>query len=213
MADFFKAVNSTVKHWYLPLIIGVLFIIFGFYIFTVPLESYIALSAVFAISFVISGVLEIYFSLANRKELEGWGWYLAGGILDLLVGIILWTNPTVSMATLPLFIAFVLMFKSAQGLGFAYDLKNYGVMNWGNIAIWSVLGLIIASVLLLNPVIAGISLVTFTAISFILLGVQLISVSFSLKKVKDYPGKLSSQIRNKIADLKAEYEAEINKQK
>lgn len=211
MADFFKAVNSTVKHWYLPLIIGILFIVFGFYIFTVPLESYIALSAVFAISFVISGVLEIYFSVANRKELEGWGWYLAGGILDLVVGIILWTNPAVSMATLPFFVAFVLLFKSAQGLGFAYDLKNYGVMNWGNIAVWSVLGIILATILLFNPVIAGISIVTFTGVAFILLGIQLISVSFSLKKVKDFPAKLSDGLRKKIADLKAEYETEIKK--
>ena len=211
MADFFKVVNSTVKHWYLPLIIGILFIVFGFYIFTVPLESYIALSAVFAISFVISGVLEIYFSVANRKELEGWGWYLAGGILDLVVGIILWTNPAVSMATLPFFVAFVLLFKSAQGLGFAYDLKNYGVMNWGNIAVWSVLGIILATILLFNPVIAGISIVTFTGVAFILLGIQLISVSFSLKKVKDFPAKLSDGLRKKIADLKAEYETEIKK--
>lgn len=211
MANFFKAVNSTVKHWYLPLIIGILFIVFGFYIFTVPLESYIALSAVFAISFVISGVLEIYFSVANRKELEGWGWYLAGGILDLVVGIILWTNPAVSMATLPFFVAFVLLFKSAQGLGFAYDLKNYGVMNWGNIAVWSVLGIILATILLFNPVIAGISIVTFTGVAFILLGIQLISVSFSLKKVKDFPAKLSDGLRKKIADLKAEYETEIKK--
>ena len=115
------------------------------------------------------------------------------------------------MATLPFFVAFVLLFKSAQGLGFAYDLKNYGVMNWGNIAVWSVLGIILATILLFNPIIAGISIVTFTGVAFILLGIQLISVSFSLKKVKDFPAKLSDGLRKKIADLKAEYETEIKK--
>lgn len=124
MADFFKAVNSTVKHWYLPFILGILFIVLGIYMFTVPTESYVALSAVFAISFLVSGILEIYFSIANNKELEGWGWYLAGGILDFIAGIILWTNPGISMVTLPFFVGFLILFKSIQGLGFAYDIKT-----------------------------------------------------------------------------------------
>ena len=210
MADFFKAVNSTVKHWYLPFILGILFIVLGIYMFTVPTESYVALSAVFAISFLVSGILEIYFSIANNKELEGWGWYLAGGILDFIAGIILWTNPGISMVTLPFFVGFLILFKSIQGLGFAYDIKNYGVMSWGNIAVASVLGIIASVLLLFNPVVAGISIVVFTAVSFIMWGIQLISVSVSLKKVKDYPNKISKELKQRIEDLKKDYESEVN---
>lgn len=41
-----------------------------------PLSSYVALSIVFSISMLISGILEIIFSLSNRKGVPSWGWYL-----------------------------------------------------------------------------------------------------------------------------------------
>lgn len=209
MSTFLKTVTNTVKHWYLPLIIGILFILLGAYIFSVPTESYVALSILFAVSFIVSGILEIVFSLQNSDELEGWGWYLAGGILDLIIGIILSLSPGLSMATLPFFVGFMLLFKSIQGLGVAFDLKHYGVMDWGYIAVTSVLGIIFSFMLVAYPVFAGISIVVFTALSFIFLGIQLISVSISLRKIKNYPNKVSRDLQDKIKALKDEYYQEL----
>lgn len=39
--SFIKTVRNTVNHWYIPLIIGVLFVISSLYIFRTPLESYV----------------------------------------------------------------------------------------------------------------------------------------------------------------------------
>lgn len=211
MSNFLKTVTNTVKHWYIPLILGILFVAFGIYIFTVPIESYIALSILFAVSFVVAGILEIVFSIQNSKSLEGWGWYLAGGILDLGVGIILSIYPGLSMATLPFFVGFVVMFKSIQAIGFAYDMKNYGLLNWGNLAISGVLGLICSFILIAYPVFSGVSIVVFTALSVIFAGIGLISLAFSIKKIKDYPDKISEELKRRIEELKKDYYSEINK--
>lgn len=210
MATFLKTIRNTVKHWYVSAIIGVLFIAFGLYVFTVPVEAYESLVLLFSLSFLISGILDIWFSVENRDELEGWGWYLASGILSLLIGILLFAKPLTAAAVLPVFVGFVLLFRSFQGLGFAFELKNYGVMNWGNLAILSVLGIVFSIILLANPIFTGLSLVVFTALTFIFVGISAIVLSFQLKKLKTFPTKVKKELKDKIEDLKEEYYKVIN---
>ena len=84
MSNFFKTVKNTVKYWYIPLIIGLTFIGTGIYTLVSPLESYVALSIIFSLSFLFSGLAEMVFSVANRDEIDNWGWTLAFGILTFL---------------------------------------------------------------------------------------------------------------------------------
>lgn len=205
MATFFKAIRNTVKYWYVPAIIGILLIILGVYVFTVPLATYMTLVTVFSISFLVSGALEIYFSVQNKDELEGWGWYLTSGIFSLLIGVLLVAKPGVAATALPFFVGFSLLFRSLQGLGFAFELKNYGLINWGNLAIASVLGMVFSFLLIVHPVFTGMSLVIITALSFIFAGIVGVILAFQLKKLKSFPNKVSNEFRKKIEDLKEEY--------
>ena len=202
MAIFFKTIRNTIKHWYVPAIIGALFIVLGGYLFTVPESAYLSLVMLFSISFLASGIMEIFFSVQNKDELDGWGWYLASGIFTLLIGVILITKPVVAATTLPFFIGFSLLFRSFQGLGFAFELKNYGVLRWGNLAIVSVLGIILSFLLIVNPIFAGISLVVMTALSFIFAGIVRIVLAFQLKT---FPERINKELKEKIEHLKEEY--------
>ena len=60
MANLLNTLINSIKHWYVPLILGILFLVFGIYIFTVPLETYVTLSILFSISFITSGLFEIF---------------------------------------------------------------------------------------------------------------------------------------------------------
>lgn len=210
MATFFKTVRQTVKHWYIPAIIGVIFVVFGIYLLTTPLASYEALAFLFSFSFLVSGVLEIWFSVDNRNELEGWGWYLTSGIFLLLAGIFLISVPGMAEITLALFVGFTLLFYSIQGLGFSFDLKNYGIRNWGYLAATSVLGIIVSFILIFNPVVTGVSLVVMTSLAFIFTGLASIVLAFQLKSLKGIPGKVKKELKDKIDDLREEYYKAIN---
>ncbi len=212
MATFFKTIKNTVKYWYVPSIIGAILILLGGYLFTVPEATYLTLTVLFSLSFVVTGALETYFSWSNREELEGWGWYLASGIFSLVLGIILLTRPEAAALSLPFFIGFTLLFRSFQGLGFAFELKNYGVMQWGNLAIASVLGVVLSLLLISHPVFTGMSLVVITSLAFIFSGIAAIVLSFQLKKLKSIPQKINKELKNKIEDLKEEYYKVINDQ-
>ena len=201
MATFLKTIRNTVKYWYVPAIIGILFIILGGYLFSVPEATYFSLVLLFSLSFLFSGILEIWFSIENRAELEGWGWYLASGIFGLLIGMLLIAKPAVAATALPFFVGFSLLFRSFQGLGFAFELKNYGIPKWGNLAILSALGIVFSFLLIANPVFTGMSLVVFTALSFIFAGISAIVLSFQLKRLKILPGKLRKELKEEYYEV------------
>lgn len=204
MTSLLHQFSNSVKHWYLPLIIGVLFILFGIYIFTVPLETYLTLSILFSVSYIVSGLMDIFFSIGNNKTLKGWGWYLVGGIFTFAIGIYLAIYPSISIAVLPFFVGFTMLFRSFQLLGFSFDMKDLKILNWGNAAITSVLGIILSLLLLANPIFTGISLVTITALSFIFVGIASLVLAFNLKKLKDFPDKITPELKSRINAIQDE---------
>ncbi|MGI5975965.1 MAG: HdeD family acid-resistance protein [Paludibacter sp.] len=181
MRQTFKKIEKAIKRWYLMLIVGVVFIVLGIWTIATPLDAYAALSIVFALGFLISGITEVIFSLSNKHQ--NWGWSLALGILSTVVGVLLLLNPAASMVTLPYYIGFTLLFRSISGMVTAYDMKQYGILDWGTLMVTAVLGLILSFILLWNPVFAGINVVIWTAVTFIVLGGYTIYFSFKLRKL------------------------------
>ncbi|WP_177760694.1 HdeD family acid-resistance protein [Flavobacterium sp. I3-2] len=211
MSTFLKTIQKSVKHWYIPAIIGVLLIGVGIYTYSTPIATYATLTIIFSISFLFTGLMELAFAIQNQKNIEGWGWYLMGGIFDTVVGFILLTHPAVSAAMLPIFIGFTLLFRSMQGLGFAFEHKNYGSNNWGGLAFASALGLIFSLLLIFNPIFAEAYLVVLTSLAFVFVGFSTIVLAFQLKKLKNISSKIQGKIQDKIEDLKEEYYDHINK--
>ena len=209
MKTLFQTITRSVKNWYIPLIVGILMIAVGIYVFMVPLATYLTLTLLFCISFIIKGLLNIFFSIRNHKILQGWGWYLVGGLLLLAGGIILSIYPEISIVILPFVVGFTLLFSSFYLLGFSFEMKSLGILNWGYAAILSVIGVIFSFMLIVSPVISGLSLVLLTGVSFIVTGGASIVLSFDLKRLKKIPENLSSELKDKIEAINKELE-EIN---
>lgn len=210
MKNLLSKLQNDVKHWYIPLIIGILFFIFGIYIFSVPLATYITLSIFFSVSFLVSGISDIIFSIGNKNTFSGWGWYLVSGIISTILGFYLISNPAVSMAILPFIVGFTLLFRSAYLLGLAFDNKSNGA-GWGTVAISSILGIILSFLLLSSPLFTGLSLVTLTSLTFIFIGISSAMLAFDLKKLKNAPKKISDELRAKLENLEKEISAELKK--
>ena len=211
MEYLLKSFTKTVKHWYFPLILGVLFIICGLYVFVSPAETYLTLALLFALSFLVWGLSDVFFSIDNRKSLRSWGWYFVGGLVSLLMGFYLLIHPVVSMEVLPFVVGFMLLFRSFELLGFAFEVKEAGVLNWGNLAIASVLGIIVSFVLLAWPVFTGVWLVVLTGLAFIFTGIASIILSLNLKMLKAWGDKLSGDLKDRIEKLNSEIKEALGK--
>lgn len=178
-----KTLQNEVKHWYLPLLSGLLFIGIGIYTFTNPIGSYVALSFLFSMSFLMSGFFEIAFSIINRKEMDNWGWTLIFGLITAVMGILLLMHPEISLTILPLYVGFLMLFRSISAIGYSLELKNYKVKNWGYLIFLGILGIVFSILLIRNPLIAGMTVVIWTGMALITTGIFNLFLSFKLKKI------------------------------
>lgn len=182
METLLKEVERGVKNWYLPLLVGIILVAVGIWCIFTPLTSYLALSIVFAIGFFVSGIFETVFAIANKSE--KWGWSLAIGIMSIILGILLMSNPALSAATLSFYVGFMLLFYSVTGISIASRIKEYYDVGWKTLMVVAILGVILSLIMLFNPGLAGITIVFWTAFAFISMGFFRIYIAFRLRKVK-----------------------------
>ncbi len=189
-----KTGRRIVKNWWLMLVLGIFFLLAGIVAVSYPTPSLVFLTTFFSVSFFVLGIFEIAFSLSNTHT-SSWGWYLAGGILDLLVGIILMYSDIITqMGILAFFIGFWLLFKGASLIGHSFDLKNAGIKNWGWLLTLGILEVLLAFIIVLFPPIGLAALLIWVSISLVFLGVYYIGLSFSLKNVKDDLKNIKDQL-------------------
>lgn len=207
---FLKTLKRTIKHWYIPLLVGLFFVIVSVVVFASPAGSLLALSLLFSLSFLLGGISEIVFSLANKDQLDNWGWSLAFGIITFVVGLLLLLNPAMSIAVLAFYIGFVILFRSISTIGFAMDVKKYGSKNWGGLLVIGIVGTIVSFMLIWNPVFAGMSVVVLVALSFLFAGLFNIFFSFQLRKLHKSSKKISADLKERYDTLMEEIRAELN---
>ncbi len=209
MSTALEQISGAIRNWWILLIFGILFVLAGFWVFRTPAESYVALSMLFAFTFLLSGIGNLIFALSNRDTLEGWGWQLAGGILELLLGIALFSRPAVTMVVLPLFFGFWLMFRGILTIAFSLELRKHEVPNWGWMLTLGIVLAILSFIVLINPLYGASMLVTLTGISLLMIGITNILISLRLRRVKRRLGDLKEHARAKFEALKSDVEAAL----
>lgn len=201
-------VTRLIKYWYIPLILGIILILTGFYTFWQPENAFLALSLLFSFSFMITGLGDMSFALGNRRHLRGWFWFLFIGILSFFAGAYLMGRPELSGRLLPLFIGFILAIRSFYLLGFSLEAKRHGAVNWGMTAFMSVLGILFSILLITDLRFAALSIVFLTGLSFLFTGLAYIMLSLGLKKFKNRTTGISESLKNRILEIEEEIRKE-----
>ena len=119
MKTIFDELKQEVKNWWVSLILGILYVAVALGLMFFPFNGYAALSILFSNSKLVSGLLEIAFAVSNRQWVSSWGWYLAGGVIDMILGLYLVTYPVLSMEVIPFIIAFCQLFGRFPSVGYA----------------------------------------------------------------------------------------------
>jgi uncharacterized membrane protein HdeD (DUF308 family) len=208
---FLKSLRQAIRHWYIPLLVGVFFLIVSVIAFVSPVSSLIALAILFSLSLLFGGLSEIIFSVANRDQLQNWGWSLAFGIVTFVVGILLFLDPHLSIGVLAFYIGFVILFRSIGAISFSMDVKKYGSPGWGWLLAFGILGTIASFILIWNPLFAGLSAVIFIALSFLFAGLFSIFFSFQLRKLHKRSKVLSAELRSRFDELEEAIREEWSK--
>jgi len=201
MSNVLENIRYDVKNWWWFLIVGLLFIATGIVIYARPADGYVGLSILFSIVMISSGISQILFSTTNSSALKGWGWIFVSGLIDLAIGTYLFIYPVVSMATLPYFVGFWLVFRSFSIMGFSFDLKNLNVGGWGWLLFGGLVVLSCGFIIIYYPAAGVVSIIAVSGSAFIVGGLLNIYAAFQLKSLKNDAG----QIRDTVNKIKGEY--------
>ena len=112
------------KYWWALIITGILMIPCGLWLWFQPALGYEVLSLLLGWLLILFGIVQLIVSGNVKQKVRGWGWWLAGGIIDILIGFILVGNLSFSEAVLPFFFAFIFMYKGIANLFSALNMVS-----------------------------------------------------------------------------------------
>jgi len=97
------------RAWWVVLLAGILMVMCGFAYWLWPEAGYAVSSQLFGWMLILVGIVQICAGAGPNRS-RGWGWWIAGGIIDMFIGFMLVRSVVLSEAVFPFFIAAVFIY-------------------------------------------------------------------------------------------------------
>jgi uncharacterized membrane protein HdeD (DUF308 family) len=109
--------------FFLHLLSGVLSIVVGLLFLRAPIEALAALTLLVACFLMVGGIFKIVTALSYR--FAAWGWPLASGIIDTLLGVMIWWEwPASALWVIGLFVGISLLFRGFHWIALGLALRT-----------------------------------------------------------------------------------------
>ena len=159
---------------------GVLLAVCGVICLSQPMAALGTLSLLLGIAMLFSGVVDILIFVKGRDLMFGAGWFLADGLLTVILSLLLLFNQAFTALTLPFIFGMWLIFSGISKFVRSFDLRCFGIRGWG----WfTALGILLAAMgfcALLDPVLGAVALGVLVGVLLIVQGVAaLLQACFS----------------------------------
>jgi uncharacterized membrane protein HdeD (DUF308 family) len=108
--------------FFLHLLSGVLSIVIGVLFLRAPVGALLALTLLLASFLMVGGIFKIVAALSYR--FAAWGWPLLSGIIDLILGVLIWQEwPASALWVIGLFVGINLVFRGFNWIGLGLSLR------------------------------------------------------------------------------------------
>jgi uncharacterized membrane protein HdeD (DUF308 family) len=164
-------VARSLRHWWVFLLRGILFILVGIYMIASPVVTLAALGVMFGLIFFLAGAAELF--QAAREPAGNRAWHLILGVIDVILGIMLMGHVAAGVTILRIIVGIWFFFKGVSLLSFSR------VGGSGMLVLGGILSIIFALLILFNPAFGAITIILYIAIGFIMMG--LFNVMFGLR--------------------------------
>lgn len=171
------SVDPSLRHWWVFLLRGILFILVGIYMLFAPASGYAALGFLFGLIILLAGISELLHVYRGRSA-RNRGWHLFLGIVDIILGIILMSNIAASAAILRIIVGIWFLIRGLS----LFSFSALGGRSW-LLAIGGILVIIFAVLVLFNPIFGAMTIVLWTAIAFIITGLFNVLLALRMKRV------------------------------
>ena len=108
--------------FFLHLLSGVLSLVIGVLFLRAPVGALLALTLLVASFLMVGGIFKIVAAVSYR--FAAWGWPLLSGIIDLLLGVLIWQEwPASALWVIGLFVGINLVFRGFNWIGLGLSLR------------------------------------------------------------------------------------------
>lgn len=168
-------IDRSLRHWWVFIIRGVLFILLGVYMILSPATSYAALGFLFGLIIFVAGIVELLHVsrsvyTGNRRG------HLALGIIDIILGIVLMSHIAASVAILRIIVGIWFLFRGISLFSFSRTIHRSWMLKLGGVVTF-IFGLLI----IFNAAFGSFTIILFTAIAFIITGIFNAWLGFKMK--------------------------------
>jgi uncharacterized membrane protein HdeD (DUF308 family) len=109
--------------FFLELLSGVLSIVVGLRFLRAPVGALVALTLLLACFLMVGGIFKVVAAVAYR--FAAWGWSLAGGIIEVILGLMIWQGwPESSLRVIGLFVGINLIFREFNWIALGLALRS-----------------------------------------------------------------------------------------
>ena len=162
--------------WWILLLKGIILVLFGLFTIFWPAISFIALSLVFALYILLSGVMNIIYGITGISTHRYWFLILALGIFEISVGAFAINHPHISIAALALLIGFTFLIRGIFEIISAFDdmfIHTHRILQ----AVAGALSIIVGMIILRYPISGSIAFTWVLGIYALVAGPMLIALS------------------------------------
>ena len=184
MENLIESIRGTINNWWVYLLSGILLIITGIIVLWYPGESYLGLSIVFGVLLFVIGIMRTATAAASRAVAKDWGWNLAFGIIEIILGLILMIHPGITAITLPFIFGFWLLLAGVYLIAFSFQLKDHHMKGWGWFLAGAIITIIFSLLVIFNPGAGAFSIIFFIAFGLISSGIFYLVLAFRLRSIK-----------------------------
>ena len=166
------------------LVAGLLSIVLGIVVFVFPLESYVTLAILFGVLMLITGAAQLIIAVTSGNYIAMRGYFIVGGVLDLLLGIFLCVYPGITLVALPVMMGIWMMYNSFILMALGGDMDTFRLNGGGGVIFGGIILLLLSILVLINPFSVGIATVIILAgVGLLVFGTILCMLSLRLKHI------------------------------
>ena len=175
-------IETLKRHWWVPVIRGLVAIVFGVIAFTHPVMAAATLVLFFGAWALVDGVFRVAGAIGHRGSDPDWGFNLIIGILGIIIGFLTFHAPGITALALVIYIAAWALMIGATEIALAIKLRREIKGEWFLI-LMGLASIVFAAPLLWNPLAGAAALIWIMAWYAVIFGVLAIIFGFRLRSL------------------------------
>ena len=167
--------------WWIPLLKGVVFIVLGIVALNHPMDALLTLGTYIGYVSLFTGILYLIYSFTKKESQHSSSWYLLEGLLDIVFGLIILSNPAFTVEILPFLVGFWIIFLGITQTAGAFALSKIFPKGKVWLFLLGAISIIFGFIIVNSPVMSGMAITTMLGIFFLAYGITQVFSSFKLK--------------------------------